>query len=88
MSRINSSEDRPKSDLYADVTNKIIAAIESGAATHSLPWQSVPGVPRNFVSNRNYRGINTLLLWLIGNAKGYTAPYWARVYCAAGSSLT
>ena len=77
MNRQISSQDRPKSDLYADVTNKIVAAIEAGAATYSLPWQRVPGMPKNVLSNRSYRGINTLLLWLIGNERGYTTPYWA-----------
>jgi antirestriction protein ArdC len=77
MNRSNAAQDRPKSDLYADVTQKIVSAIESGAATYSLPWQSVPGLPKNLASNRSYRGINTLLLWLIGNAKGYSTPYWA-----------
>lgn len=77
MNRQISSQERPKSDLYADVTNKIIAAIETGAATYSLPWQRVPGMPKNVLSNRSYRGINTVLLWLIGNEKGYTTPYWA-----------
>ena len=66
MNRNTSTLERPKSDLYADVTNKIIAAIEAGAATYSLPWQRVPGMPKNVASNRSYRGINTLLLWLIG----------------------
>ena len=77
MHRNTSTQDRPKSDLYADVTNQIVAAIESGKGTYSLPWQSVPGMPKNVASNRGYRGINTLLLWLIGNSKGYTTPYWA-----------
>jgi antirestriction factor ArdC-like protein/zincin-like metallopeptidase len=77
MYRKTSSHERPKGDLYADVTNQIIAAIESGEATYSLPWQHVPGMPKNVASNRSYRGINTLLLWLIGNSKGYTTPYWA-----------
>jgi antirestriction protein ArdC len=77
MTRNNSYQDRPKTDLYADITSKIVAAIEAGAATYSLPWQRFPGMPKNFASNRSYRGINTLLLWLIGNEKGYTTPYWA-----------
>lgn len=67
----------PKTDLYSEVTNQIIAAIEAGTGTYSLPWQRVPGMPKNVASDRSYRGINTLLLWLTGNAKGYATPYWA-----------
>ncbi len=77
MTRTSPAHDRPKTDLYADVTNKIIAAIESGAATYTLPWQGVPGMPKNVASNRRYRGINTLLLCLIGNSQGYATPHWA-----------
>jgi len=77
MTQTSPTSDRPKSDLYAGVTNEIIAAIESGAATYTLPWQGVPGVPKNVASNRNYRGINTLLLWLIGNSQGYATSHWA-----------
>jgi antirestriction protein ArdC len=77
MRQDHSTNEQPKRDLYADVTNQIIAAIEAGTATYSLPWQGIPGLPRNLASDRSYRGINTLLLWLIGNAKGYNTPYWA-----------
>ena len=86
MYRTISIQERPRTDLYADVTNKIIAAIESGATTYTLPWQRVPGMPKNVASNRSYRGINTLLLWLIGNEKGYTMPYWAtfKQWCDLG----
>jgi len=77
MARIASKSDAPKRDLYAEVTNQIVEAIEAGAGTFELPWQTVPGLPRNIVSKQSYRGINTLLLWLIGNARGYTTPLWA-----------
>lgn len=66
-----------KSDIYTDITRQIIEAIENGTATHNLPWQGVSGLPLNVASKRSYRGINTLLLWLIGNRKGYTTSYWA-----------
>jgi antirestriction protein ArdC len=77
MKRKPSPGQNPKTDLYSEVTNQIIAAIEAGTGTYSLPWQSVPGMPKNVASDRSYRGINTLLLWLTGNAKGYATPYWA-----------
>lgn len=64
-------------DLYATVTNQIIAAIEAGRGTHTFPWQRVSGPPENIASRRRYRGINTLLLWLTGQAQGYATPHWA-----------
>ncbi len=77
MNRRTSTQERPKRDLYADVTNQIVAVIESGAATYSLPWQTMTGMPKNIASDRSYRGINTLLLWLVQRAQGYNTPMWA-----------
>jgi antirestriction protein ArdC len=67
----------PKHDLYADVTAQIVAALEAGSTSFIFPWHHVPGPPQNVFSQRPYRGINTVLLWLIGHAKGYSSPHWA-----------
>lgn len=67
----------PKGDLYSAVTQQIVEAIEAGATTFSYPWHTVPGLPKNITSDRTYRGINTVLLWLVGSAKGYATPHWA-----------
>jgi antirestriction protein ArdC len=72
-----SFQPQPNSDLYAAVTGQIIAAIAAGQTSFSLPWRSVCGLPTNLASQRPYRGINTVLLWLVGGAKGYASPYWA-----------
>jgi antirestriction protein ArdC len=77
MNRKPSRKDPSKRELYADITAKIVAAIEAGAETCSLPWRVVSGPPENVASHRRYRGINTLLLWLTGHAEGYATPYWA-----------
>ena len=48
-------------DVYSLVTNRIIELLEQG----TVPWQQSwtdKGIPRNFISNRPYRGINNLLL--------------------------
>lgn len=72
-----STQSNPKNDLYSTVTDQIVAAIEAGAAHFEMPWQCIQGLPKNIASDRSYRGINTLLLWLIGNSCGYATPYWA-----------
>jgi len=64
-------------DLHAEVTAKILAALEAGATAYTFPWHHVPGPPRNIISRRPYRGINTVLLWLTGHAQGYATPLWA-----------
>ena len=50
-----------KSDIYTTITDKIIAALESGTAPWVKPWASL-GAPRNAITGREYSGINTVLL--------------------------
>jgi antirestriction protein ArdC len=65
-------------DLYTRITDQIIGAIEAGQTTFELPWhrQSL-GLPRNLITGRPYRGINSLLLWLTGRNRGYRSSEWA-----------
>jgi len=69
-------------DIYARVTQQIIAAIETGAATGSfrMPWHNwgeQPLRPINATTGRAYRGINTLLLWAAAEAGAYLSGRWA-----------
>jgi antirestriction protein ArdC len=65
-----------KRDLYAEVTNKILAALEKGVAPWIKPWNSgAPAggaLPYNYLTGRPYRGINVPLLW----ASGYESNAW------------
>jgi antirestriction protein ArdC len=70
------SEDNPmKRDLYADVSARIVAELEAGAAPWVKPWSATPGanVPCNAATNRPYSGCNVVLLWMAQTA-GYRAP--------------
>ena len=62
-----------KRDLYADVSARIVAELEAGAAVK--PWSATPGAntPCNAVSNRPYSGCNVILLWM-AQAAGYRTP--------------
>ena len=64
-----------KRDLYAEVSARIIAELEAGAAPWIKPWSATPGanVPCNAVSDRPYSGCNVVLLWMAG-AADYRAP--------------
>jgi antirestriction protein ArdC len=64
-----------KRDLYAEVSARIVAELEAGAASWIKPWSASPGAnaPRNAVSNRPYSGCNVVLLW-IAQAAGYRTP--------------
>jgi antirestriction protein ArdC len=64
-----------KRDLYAEVSARIIAELERGAAPWVKPWSATAGqnVPQNAVSHRPYSGCNVILLWLARN-RGWTTP--------------
>ena len=66
-------------DIYQQVTDKIIAALETGVGPWIKPWDDSKvafGLHRNGSSERSYRGINVLLLNLVAFEKGYTDPRW------------
>jgi len=64
-----------KRDLYAEVSARIIAELERGAAPWIKSWSATAGqnVPQNAVTNRPYSGCNVILLWL-ARSRGWTTP--------------
>lgn len=71
---------KPKFNVYAEVTNKIVAAIEAGVGSYTTPWHSVGvanGLPTNAFSLAEYRGVNVLTLWIEAMSKGYQFGLWA-----------
>ena len=64
-----------KRDLYAEVSTRIIAELEAGAAPWVKPWSATAGqnVPQNAMTNRPYSGCNVILLWLARN-RGWLTP--------------
>lgn len=70
----------PRLDLYQQVTDQIIAALEQGVRPWSKPWSAdhlTTRVSRPLrACGKPYRGINVLILWLTGTAKAYHSPFW------------
>src|SRR5437879_12615583 len=64
-----------KRDLYAEVSARILAELERGAAPWAKPWSATPGqnVPQNALTNRPYSGCNVILLWL-ARGRGWATP--------------
>jgi antirestriction protein ArdC len=64
-----------KRDLYAEVSARIIAELERGAAPWIKPWSATAGqnVPQNAVTSRAYSGCNVILLWLARD-RGWSTP--------------
>ena len=74
-------------DHYIEVTNQIIAALESGTPPWRKPWDSRkagnPGMPCNAVSGMRYRGINVVTLATSPLALAAADPRWATYKQAA-----
>jgi antirestriction protein ArdC len=64
-----------KRDIYSEVSARIIAELEAGAAPWIKPWSATAGMntPCNAVTNRPYSGCNVVLLWM-AQASGYRTP--------------
>lgn len=69
-----------KFNVYHAITEKIVAAIEAGAGTFTMPWhrdRTAAFMPVNAVTEAAYRGVNVIALWAASMEKGYGAGHWA-----------
>ncbi|EQB31357.1 ArdC family protein [Sphingobium ummariense] len=65
-----------RTNLYEQITNRIIAELEAGRVPWVQPWGSSKasiGMPYNAVSNRRYSGINVLTLWDAIVSRGFAS---------------
>lgn len=90
MAYLNRGGDR--TDVYTRVTNEIVAAIEAGAGSWTMPWHhdgSSTSRPVNAGTGKTYRGSNILSLWIAAQAAGYTSGRWAsyRQWQALGAQV-
>jgi antirestriction protein ArdC len=65
-----------KMDIHQQVTDQILAAMESARTSGRRLWDSQPSLPLNLTTGKPYQGINTLILWAAGLQHAYTSPYW------------
>lgn len=77
-----------RTDVYARITEAIVAAIEAGAAGEfHMPWHhDGTGVtrPANVQSGKAYRGVNVLALWVAACVAGYPTGRWGHLPAVAG----
>ena len=66
----------PRRDVEAEITARVIEALEGGTVPWSKPWTAAGLLPTSFSTGRAYRGINVWLLSMTAAAKGYGSPYW------------
>ena len=69
-----------KADAFQVITDRIIGLLETGTIPWQKPWQGGAGMPKNLISRKEYRGINTFLL----HAMMYENPYWLTFNQAKG----
>jgi antirestriction protein ArdC len=63
-----------RKDVYAIITDKIIEQLNKGTVPWQRPWTSA-GMPQNLISHRPYRGINVMLLAMLGYGHNYFLTY-------------
>ncbi|RTM09665.1 MAG: DUF1738 domain-containing protein [Hyphomicrobiales bacterium] len=69
-----------RADIYARITERIVADLEKGVRPWVQPWQSGSAngrVTRPLRHNgQPYTGLNVLLLWSEGMARGFASSIW------------
>ncbi|MNB99511.1 DNA primase TraC [compost metagenome] len=69
------------SDIYLDVTNKIVSALSQGVIPWIKPWTTTSSsadspFPINAITRRPYAGINIPLLWAEARLRGFRQDRW------------
>ena len=69
-----------RTNLYDEVTARIIAELEAGRLPWVQPWGTTgsagPGLPRNALTARTYSGVNVLILWGAVIEHGWPSQSW------------
>jgi antirestriction protein ArdC len=67
---------KTRKDVEAEVTSKVLEALESGTVPWEKPWRTAGLLPTSATTGRPYRGINTWLLSLAAFEAGFASPHW------------
>ena len=67
-----------KRDVYAEVTNALVASIEANPGTPIMPWNRTGTnvVPSNIASGAEYSGVNIINLWVMAQVHGFATGTW------------
>ncbi|WP_207802453.1 ArdC family protein [Rhodovulum sp. BSW8] len=83
MSRQNRKSDAKgdRTNLYSEITDKIIAELEVGRVPWVQPWGTAAAkaplsMPQNASTGQTYSGINVLLLWGAVIERGFSGQSW------------
>jgi antirestriction protein ArdC len=70
------SAKRSTADIEAQITQQVIDRLKDGVAPWRKPWSTAGWMPTSVATGKPYRGINSLILALVAEDKGYTSPLW------------
>ncbi|MET3757085.1 antirestriction protein ArdC [Rhizobium binae] len=77
---MSSKENKTRVDIYAKITDRIVADLEKGVRPWVKPWNAANTGGRITRPLRHnglpYQGINTLLLWSEAVSRGFVSPIW------------
>ncbi|MGY8706011.1 zincin-like metallopeptidase domain-containing protein [Bradyrhizobium sp. 18BD] len=70
-----------RANLYTEITDRIISELESGRVPWVQPWGTAAAkaplaMPKNASTNRQYSGVNILILWGAVIERGFTRQSW------------
>ncbi len=70
-----------RANLYGEITDKIIAELETGRVPWVQPWGTAAAkgplaMPQNASTARQYSGVNILILWGSVIERGFTGQSW------------
>jgi antirestriction protein ArdC len=78
-------------DIYAEVTNALVASIEADPGKPVMPWNrtGTNEMPNNIASGDDYHGVNIINLWVTSQAAGFATSVWGtfRQWRAMGASV-
>jgi antirestriction protein ArdC len=80
---------RDRTSLYQEITDKIIAELEAGRVPWVQPWGTAAArasltMPKNGATERQYSGINVLILWSAVIESGFSTQNWLTFRQALG----
>ncbi|WP_299555716.1 zincin-like metallopeptidase domain-containing protein [uncultured Tateyamaria sp.] len=80
-SKFRSRSTKNRTNLYEEITTKIIGELEAGHVPWVQPWGTAAAkaplaMPNNAATGRGYSGINVLILWGAVVEKGFPGQSW------------
>ena len=77
--RARAGQDR--TTLYDEITDRIIGELEAGRVPWVQPWGTAAAkaplaMPKNGSTDRQYSGVNILILWGAAIERGFTGQSW------------